>query len=1515
MQKYLRYTYNVVRMIIVTLLVTVVSLYALLYILLCIPAVQQKIKSVGEEELSKFLKTDVKIGELSIKPFNQILLYDVDIVDQQKKDLIKIDVIGAGINIEKLFKDKRLEIDYAELIGLHGTITKADKNSPTNLQFIIDAFKPKGNKPPKKFDLAIRNIVIRNSDVHYDVLSEKRKGNKLDVNHLWVKNICADIDLPRVKNDDFLIDVKRLSFEEQSGFVVQHISTNVALTAHHTTISDLRVTLPHSKIELNQQTYAYDSLKHLGNAIKTSPLNVRLKDARINLQDFKAFVPAFAHFEDTYSLSCIVNGDLNKLNISQFDLKDGKGNLRLNTKGVVTNLRSKSDIAFSIPRLDLDVKGSEIEKITNYLVKLSPEVNSIVRRLGNLKLDASLKGRNDMLDFSGRIASSVGSVDLKALFQKKNQLLDIVSDINTPHFDVGKLLSREELIGALSANVKVNAKVNGKRLEQALMKGDIAYVDFKGYRFHNISADVTGGDDHYKGSVSIDDPNGVIRATGDALLKGSASKLDVELHAQGVNLQKLNLYHGNPREVSLNLKASLSGNSLDNINGYATLDDVVLTNADGKVYAFNSFTLNADNSSMPQVVNFNSDFVNGELRGQFDFNTLVPAIKSLVAQVLPDLLGQSSAAQLQQSNNNFTFNLTIEHSDKIDKMLNLPVKLLYKATIDGKVNMKDKDVQVNVNIPYIQQGKNLIEGTSLTAYYDSLSNSFMGNVKTLIPSKNGKIAVFMNANASEGRIDTDLGWKYNRERDFHGNILSSILLSNDEDKKVRVHADVNPSHVVVNDTVWKVTPGAIDYEKGVLTIDGIHASQNDQFIDITGALSHRPEDAIVLGLQNIDLDFVFETLNINNVRFGGTATGVFYAKDLLTKSPKLLTENLHVENLKYNYANMGNADIESHWDNEQKGIAINATLSQQNGRKSYVNGAIFPTMDSLYIDLKADRANVKFMKPFMSAFTSDVDGYASGHAVLFGNFKTIDLYGDIYAEDLKLKLDFSNVYYYCTDSIHMQPGLIEFSDVTIKDHAGHSGKLSGWVKHQQFHYPSFNFSVTDAKELLCYDTNALINPIWYGTIYGNGSAFIDGEPGFVNIKVNMESAPQSKFSFVMSDNQVANEYTFITYRDRDKLNGKVLESTEQDTIPEVVKQFKQKIKKQEEANPTKYLIDLQGSITEDLQMTLVMDPVGGDRIKATGNGNLQMKYDNTDERLEMYGKYTLEKGTYNFTLQDIIVKDFTIKQGSSISFDGDPYRASMNIQAIYSLNANLRDLDESFSDDRELNRTSVPVHALLKANGEISEPDISFDLEFPTLTAEAYRKIKSIISTDDMMNRQIIYLLALNRFYTPEYMNGTNSGNEFTSIASSTISSQLSSLLGQLNDNWTIAPNFRTNKGDFTDTEFDLALSSHLLNNRLRFNGNFGYRDNTYNTKNSNFIGDFDIEYLLNSKGNWLLKAYNHFNDQNLYSRTAMTTQGVGIVFKHEFNNLFDFLRKKKSKQTQDTLHVESIVTDSVATL
>jgi hypothetical protein len=590
---------------------------------------------------------------------------------------------------------------------------------------------------------------------------------------------------------------------------------------------------------------------------------------------------------------------------------------------------------------------------------------------------------------------------------------------------------------------------------------------------------------------------------------------------------------------------------------------------------------------------------------------------------------------------------------------------------------------------------------------------------------------------------------------------------------------------------------------------------------------------------------------------------------------------------------LGDGDIKAHWDNEKQAFSLDADIVEPGGQHSRIYGDIFATKEALDINFDANHVKVGFLKPFMSAFAADVKGYASGKARLYGTFKDIDLAGDLLAEELGLKIAFTNTWYYATDSVHIKPGRIDIKDITLKDAYGNTALLNGYLTHNYFHDPVFDFRVTNARKFLSYDVTANQSQNWYGRIFGNGSAFITGAPGVVNIDVNMSTAEGSTFTFVLSDAEEADDYKFITFRDATP--KEVTDSIIQvDRLPAAVREYRDRMlaKAAAEDAPSAYNMNFQVDVTPAAKVILVMDPVGGDEIKAYGSGNLRMTYASQGNDLHMYGSYTIDRGSYNFTLQDIIVKDFTIKEGSAITFTGDPYAARLDIKAVYAVNANLSDLDESFLQDKELNRTNVPVHALLMASGDMRQPDISFDLEFPTLTSDVYRKVRSIVSTEDMMNRQIIYLLALNRFYTPDYMS-TTKGNELFSVASSTLAAQLSSMLGKLSENWSIAPNLRSDRGDFSDVEVDVALSSSLLNNRLRFNGNFGYRDKSLNT--NQFVGDFDIEYLLNRTGTWRLKAYNRYNDQNYYLRTAQTTQGVGIMFRRDFDSFFSFLRPRRN--------------------
>lgn len=1487
--KFTRGTYNVLRSIAVTVLVMAVSLVALAYLLLLLPPVQDRLCREGEKALSEFLNTEVSIGSVSISPFNQVELKDVLINDQQGDSLLVVDKLGAGINLKELLADNRIVITYAEIIGLDGHVTRPDKDSPTNMQFIIDAFKPKDDKPPKPFDVQVKTVVVRQSSLTYDVLDQPRTPGRLDANHLAVSNLRADLTLPRLKNNDFGIQVKRLSFDEQSGLSLKSLSTNVHITDNSLDVQDIKVKLPGSNIALDDLHLEYSSLKNLGNELRNMPLRVRTPGSTVTPSDLAAIVPQLKQFDEPLSVVAEVVKDGSRIEVPTLRLHTLDGGLALNARGGFSLPTQGGYRTLDLDRIDLDAKAGDISRLMALAPNLSPQARIVISRCGNVALDGELHSKGSNTSFKGTVGTALGSANLDGTLARYNGETRFNGHVKTDGLQLGTLLDKRDLLDQLAIDAQLDAVMHGSDVSGHL-QGHIPFVDFKGRRYHDIVADVDKQGQNFTGTLAINDPNGKVQLEGSALLNGANSSFDVNVSTRDVNLANLGVTDKYPHHrLSANATASFWGNSLDNISGHLSIHDFSMVDHNGKGLNFDHLEINADNDGIDKIIDINSDHIDGFISGQYEFKTLVPTVKHMLSRAFPQYLGDYADYTHSGQPHDVRFNLVINPDDELNEMLKLPVRLAYRAIVEGNLDENDNTFDLVVDAPLMLQGNKLIEKTRFVASLDSVSDRIVLNAQSSYPTKNGMINLNVDASGQNNRLDANMAWRVPYERDFYGNMSMSGLLDRGNDGKIKVDIDINPSQLVFNDTVWNVEAGHINIGNGAVEVENLSGHHREQYIRVNGKASSDPDDELCIELNDVNLDYVFETLAIDNVDFGGRATSKCYASSLFSGKPRLYTPSLFIEDISYNDGKMGDLDIQANFDTESGGVLVSGSIDQPNGKRSLLNGGIYIADDSLYIEFDTDHANVAFLKPYVEAFTSDIQGEMSGKAILFGNFHTINLEGDLVADSLRFLVDYVNCYYTASNvPIKAVPDLIEINDVPIHDREGHEARFGGWLKHDAFHKPEFSFAITDARDFLSYDTNPNINPDWYGTIYGTGSCFVDGGPGIVNIRVNMTSAPRSKFTLVMSDNEQADTYNFITFRDRNAPVDTVV-AEPMDTLDMIMSQLKQKVQEQVAAEPSAYNIDLQGDITPDVALTVVMDPVGGDRIKATGSGHMRLTYNNNGE-LKTYGKYTLNKGTYNFTLQDVIIKDFTIRDGSSISFQGDPYAALLDLEAVYSLNANLLDLDGSFRQEKALNRTSVPVHALLRAKGIISQPDISFDLEFPSLTTDIYHRVKSIISTDEMMNRQIIYLLALNRFYTPEYMANSPSQPEFlTSVASSTIASQLSSILGKMTDNLSIAPNVRTNNG-FNDVEVDVALSSQLLNNRLLLNGNFGYRDNAYNTNsaynstNTNFIGDFDIEYLLNSKGTFRLKAYNHFNDQNYTQRNALTTQGVGIMWKHDFD-------------------------------
>lgn len=1517
--------YRILRSILIILLVLPLAVPALLYIILSIPGVQESLGHRAERELTRLLGSEVTIGSVDFQPFNRLVLTDVSIADTTGQTALSIGHLGAGLNVGESLWNRRPIIGYAELIDLNLHLWRDSVGSPLNVAPIIERFKKKEPGGESTFDLAVNMVVIRRSGLTYDVLSEPEKGEGIfDPSHISVSGLRADLRAPRISNDEITVLLRRLGASDHSGLTLSSLAATLEITRHSLAVNDLSLEMPHSHIAFDDITIGSSPLSPGFSPDSITTSVTTLPGSHISTADIVALVPVLAPLDLTADIELEAEGGLRRIDIPRLAVSIRDKNTWVNLNGYISNLdHARDSLTVDLSRISANFNGpatvAAIAAASPDGRKLASQLKPLVT-LGDINLLGQLAAANSHIDFNGSLVTTCGSIDIDAGIMRARRPyspIKIDGRIVAADFNPSGLAPAISGLTEVSLAAHADLTIGHRGTIDGIAHADIGEVIWNGTRYTDISAEGRFEGTHVDASIDSHAPLADLSIRGDYEFKG-----DDPLTELFADIRYLALAPFTPKSpyadyhIVGKTDLSLHGRNIDDIYGWVKLHDLHFADAiDSKSLDLDLISIEAQVDDSMRTLTLNGGPLDMRLNGEFTYPGLIRDVKTLVAKTYPALLPDVDTHEPLTSVADLRLNVSPD--TVLSRFFKLPVEVIYPLQVKAKANARERKTTLLLNAPYLKQKDKLIEGTSLSADLDGNDSTTYIGFTTIVPTKDGPMNLSVTAAGEADSIMTHVNWRIDRAKDFHGDLRFTSTFSRDEDDELNTLIQFTPTDLVFNDSAWHVTPARIDIRPGQIDVADLGATRHGQTIAINGTAAADSLSRLVVALDHIDLDYVFETLAISDaVNFGGRATGKFYGESLLSKDPILYTPRLMVEDLSYNHCTFGNGDIRSRWDNNTKTITIEADITQPGDTHSTILGTIKPMTEELDFHFSAQDAPAGFMLPFMSAFTSSVEGKVSGDAHLYGTFKNLDLSGDIFARDLSMKLDFTNTTYTVSDSVHIVPGKITFTDVNLQDRDGNNAKLTGTVTHKYFHDPEFRFEITDASEMLVYDIGEHDTPDpWYGRIYGTGSATVVGVPGKIDIAVRMRTAPKSTFTFVLSDAEQSVEYDFIVLRDRDQAKKDSIANL--DPTPLIVRQLRDRINREEQGPPTAYAMEFIVDITPEATLNLIMDPVGGDKITAHGTGHLRMNYA-SDGELEMYGDYRLNRGSYNFTLQDIIIKDFTILEGSKITFLGDPYAAQLNIRAAYSLNANLSDLDESFLEDRELTRTNVKVNAIMIVTGDMRQPDIKFDLEFPTLNADVHRKIRSIISTDEMMSQQIIYLLALNRFYTPEYM-ATTHGNELMSVAMSTLSSRLGAMLGQLSDRWSIAPTIRSDRDNLSDVEVDVALSSQLLDNRLLFNGNLGYRDKSLN--NNSFIGDFDIRYLLNRAGTIQLKAYNRYNDQNYYLKSALTTQGIGVVFKRDFDNFFSFLRplrnkSEKSEEPADTvtevIDVVTVPADSV---
>lgn len=1525
----IKWTYKAVRTVAVSIIALVLGVPALLYIGLSLPFVERAIADTAEKQLSNLLHVNVTIGRLEISPFNRITLSRVVIADTAAMEhgpIAMIDRLGGSVNINASLIEQSLIINYVELIGLNGSLWQRDASSPLNIQPIIDALKPKNDKEKKQIELRINSVLIRKSAITYDRWDAPvRPSDVMDFRHLAVRDLRADISIPLIGKDAYKVSLSRLAFRERCGAEVS-LSTDFSLDNEALSVAGLDVRLDNSNIRFADIKIPIKSVKTLANDLKTAAMKIEvMKGSLVQVADMRYFVPALGKSSLRIGIEAAMSGRADMFSVDRIRLALGqRGEYATLLAEVAMPDLKTSEIAVNLSDFKCYVTSPTVIETMALFKDPSPQIRNI---LGNTEhLDLHMQGRYTPADaeLHGNLKTALGSllVDGTARGRLTSGTAEIGLTAQTPDLAIGAVAPAKATVGSGAFIIDCSASLHDGRLAKASVHADIDRIEWRNHLWQSV--DITGSYDGHSlvADVVSDDPHARFDANASAAVTRDFkrfSDLSATFVVDNIDLGLLTTKNPwNGYAASFKLTASADKVDVTAMDARADIDGLLLKSISGEDGTVNIGNIEVEmrNSATPMWASLTSDVADASVRGVYDLSTIGGDIRHCLHRLWPSLVSCREDADNKyrhKLDNEFAFDMTLKDTRSIERFVKLPVSVIHPVDISGFVKSSAGIVVLDVDAPYLLQGKKLVENTVVNAAVNGDAGKSYLYATTSMPTKNGQLSLTLNGEGMTDMIDTSMSWAVDSKKALNGSLDLTARASRDDDSNLVGSVDIHKSSMTLNDTVWTIHPATFNISKDRYAINDWRIGNDLQYVNIDGVVSREPDDEINVELSSINLDYVFDILNINNVDFGGIATGDVKAKDLLSGVPQAFTDNLDVRNLSYNNCVFGDAVIKSTWDHNRQCITLDADITRSNGGGSTVDGVIWPVKDGGGLDLAftADRTGISFLQPFMSAFCSEVDGLVSGRARLFGSFSDLDLEGDAYVEDMKLTIPFTNTTYTASDSLHFRPGSIDINDLTLHDAYGNTAKFRGHLSHRYFHDPVFAFYLYDAHDFLGYDIPDNGEQPWYGKVFVNGGASVIGKPGRVDISVVASTAPKSTFGFVLSDNLQAGEYTFVKFRDRDMLQE--TDSLELTPVERIKKLLKSKIPGDD--NPTDFNIDISVDANPNVEVTLVMDPIAGDRIRAWGSGNMRMTYASRNDDMQLFGTYTLDRGTYNFTLQEIIVKDFTIDTGSSISFHGNPYAAQLNITAAYQTTANLSDLDVSFNTDKDLARTSVPVRALLKITGDMRQPELTFDLEFPTLSSDIDRKVRSIVNTNDMLSRQVIYLLALNRFYTPEYANsGTNHGsNEFASLASTTLSSRLSSLLGTISDKWTIAPSVRSDNGDFSDMEVDLALSSHLLNNRLLINGNLGYRDKTLNP--TSFVGDFDVEYLLNKSGTIRLKAYNRFNDQIFSARSALTTQGVGVVWKLEFDNLDSWikrLRRKLIKTKPAVSDTTSVSVDSI---
>jgi hypothetical protein len=690
-----------------------------------------------------------------------------------------------------------------------------------------------------------------------------------------------------------------------------------------------------------------------------------------------------------------------------------------------------------------------------------------------------------------------------------------------------------------------------------------------------------------------------------------------------------------------------------------------------------------------------------------------------------------------------------------------------------------------------------------------------------------------------------------------------------------IHAiGFKPSTIKYKNVIWELTTNY--NSNNTFVYDSNTKGFKLEPINMTNSLEKIIFNANALDSLSTTIDVKFEDVNLSKVtpdidslKLGGIVNGKL---ELLKSNGTYLPKSLlRINSFNVNGFNLGafEADISgnSSLTNYNVDIKIQNDLSESfsavgnldvSGDKSFLN-----------LDLSFNEFILNPLNPFGGGAVSNIRGNVSGKSKITGRLERPKINGLLILDDGGFSIPYLNIDYEFNNNTRIilaDQSFIFDSANFIDTKFNSKAQLNGKMSHVNFTNWSLDTKI-QTDRLLVLDTEQREESLYYGTGYVTGNIDVSGPMNQLFVEANVSTSEGTIFKIPLSDSEMISENSYIKFVNRDEKSNKSTRNVKLDEIKGIEMEFNM-------------------DVTDDAEIEIVIDPDNGSSIIGRGNGSILAQI-NTNDKFQMYGDFLVLDGYYNYSLGKLIQKKFKLVKDGSLQWDGNPLKAEINIEAIYDGIS----VNPSTLLDNPINQ-SIPVEVKVNLTGALEKPDLDFDISFPKINSTLNNELRDRLRDKDKRQFQALSLLATGSFRSKIALDSQDAFE----LVSDGVTNVLNDIFS--NDDNKVKLGLDLDIGENTpeyetDSRVGVTLSTKISENIL-INGKVGVP--VGGVSQSTVAGDFEVELLLNEDRTLSLKFFNRENSIQNFGDQIGYTQGLGLSYNIEFDNLKELLKELFSK-------------------